>query len=231
MEVNFSQAGSLLKDCKLLANRVLAALLVALLILEAARYLKSYLTSVQFDNSHISRELPKKPTPADTKKTAKRKLTPKGCKVTSEECASCFLSLVVVTLYFIAITAIVILDHVVHHIVEVIVPWLLNFPPTSAAISVSYKVNLFFPACSLFTQLCKTQPLTDFHRDYRWTFSPEPSLCDVTTSAPDLRVTLLLGCLWLMSYCLVFVEVYARRLRRKISASFFREQEDRRRFT
>ncbi|KAG7234963.1 hypothetical protein INR49_003492 [Caranx melampygus] len=185
MEVNFSQAGSLLKDCKLLANRVLAALLVALLILEAARYLKSYLTSVQFDNSHISRELPKKPTPGDTKKTAKRKLTPKGCKVTSEECASCFLSLVV--------------------------------------------VNLFFPACSLFTQLCKTQPLTDFHRDYRWTFSPEPSLCDVTTSAPDLRVTLLLGCLWLMSYCLVFVEVYARRLRRKISASFFREQEERRR--
>lgn len=137
IESNFSHARNLLKECRLLSNRILAAIFVALLILESARYLKSYLTSVQFDNSYIAEDFQQKTLP--TAKPAKYK----SCKITSQECASCFISLVVVTLYFIAITLIVALDHVVYQIVQMIVPWLLDFPPTSATISVNYKVRQF----------------------------------------------------------------------------------------
>ncbi|KAM3617829.1 uncharacterized protein V6R79_011686 [Siganus canaliculatus] len=228
IEVDFLWARSLLKDYKLLSNRILAAIFVALLILESARYLNSYLTLVQFDNSHGSKKLEQKMTHESNRRSAKIKACPRNCTITSQECTSCFIALVVVTLYFMAITLIVALDYVVYHVVEMIVPWLLDFPATSAIISVNYKVTMLPPFVCLFPHSCTTQELTSFHRDYKWTFNPEPSLCDVTTSAPSRGVTLLLGCLWLMSYSLVFLEVYARRLRRNISASFFRQQEEKR---
>ncbi|MED6273883.1 hypothetical protein CHARACLAT_010823 [Characodon lateralis] len=216
IEVNFSHARNLLREYKLLSNRVLATIFVALLVIESARYLKSFLTSVQFDNGFISAALLQKTSPEGKKQHAKDKIRAPNCKITSQECTSSFISLVIVTLYFIAITLIVVLDHVVYHIVQMIVPWVLDFPPTTAAINVNYKVNWFPPAFCIIPQSCVTRELINFHKDYKWTFNPEPSLCDVTTSAPKLPVAVLLGCLWMMSYFLVFLEVYARRLRRKI---------------
>lgn len=141
IEENFSGTRNLLKECKLLSNRILAAVFVALLIFESARYLKSYLTTVQFDNAYISKELLQKATHTGNKSTAKNKTYSTSCRITNQECTSCFIALIVVTLYFIAITLIVVLDYVVYHVVQMIVPWLLDFPPTTASISVDYKVR------------------------------------------------------------------------------------------
>nr|XP_057908217.1 osteoclast stimulatory transmembrane protein [Doryrhamphus excisus] len=223
IEIDFSRIRNLLTEFKLLSNRILAAVFVAWLIFESARYLKSYLTSVKFDNdSRDVQEILQNESRSTTKTLAA------GCKTVSRGCASSVSSLLVVTLYFTAIAFVAALDYIVYHVVHLILPWLLDFPPMSASITVSYKVQWFPPAFCIIPQSCITRQLTDFQKEYKWNFSPEQSLCEATTSAPNAGVTTLLGCLCLMSYSLVFVEVYATRLRRKITASFFKKQEDKR---
>ncbi|XP_024857976.1 osteoclast stimulatory transmembrane protein isoform X2 [Kryptolebias marmoratus] len=187
IEARFSHAKNLLKEYKLLSNRILAAIFVALLIIESARYLKSYLTSLQFDNGFISKALRQK-----TSQDGRRINVP-VCKITSQECTSCFISLVVVTLYFLAITLIVVLDHVVYRIVQMIEHWVMDFPPTTASISVNYQVKGFLPILCIIPQECVTREVANFHKDYSWTFDPEPALCNITTSAPSWGVTVLLG--------------------------------------
>lgn len=140
IEVNFSHARNLLREYKLLSNRIIAAIFVALMVFESARYLKSFLTSLQFDNNLSSSALLQKTSSDGNEKNTKYKIRVPICKITSQECTSSFISLVIVTLYFISITLIVVLDYVVYHIVQMIVPWVQHFPPTTAAFTVSYKV-------------------------------------------------------------------------------------------
>lgn len=133
------EARDLFGWCKLLSNRIFAGLFVALLTLESLLYLKSYLTLLHFDNDYISKDLQKN---MEDQKKRKDKLSTfsKRCNVTGEECSSSLVTLTLVTLHFMVITIIVVLDHVVFDVVQAILPWLLDFPATSATLSVNYKV-------------------------------------------------------------------------------------------
>ncbi|XP_077441571.1 osteoclast stimulatory transmembrane protein isoform X2 [Vanacampus margaritifer] len=225
VEINFSYMRNMITQYKLLSNRILAAIFVALLVLESARYLKSYLTYVKFDNNSISKQLRQNEAHATPKRFAPMF---RRFQISCAESSPSVISLVVVTLYFTAIALIAALDYIVYHTVQVVLPWLLDFPPMSASIKVSYKIQWFPPAFCIIPQSCITRQLTDFGKEYKWNFTPEASMCDAATSAPTAGVSTLLGCLWLMSYLLVFLEVYAARLRRNICASFFKKQEEKR---
>lgn len=134
IEQNFSQTKELLQTGLLLANRVLAALFVALLVFESLLYLKSYLSSVRFCNG--SKELLQKE-PAGPRCP----LSSLRCGIRSHERSACAVALLLVTFYFLAITLTVTLDYVVYHVVNLIIPWLINFPSTSAIFDVSFMVG------------------------------------------------------------------------------------------
>lgn len=136
MEVNFSHIQSRITDGKLTANRVLAALLVALLIFESSHYLKRFLTSDQFDNVLVCDE-----TEGSDRTRTRTRTKVSGCRITGQEFTSCLISLLEVTLYYTALTLIVALDHVVYYIVEVTMPWFMDVATVSAVISVRYKVR------------------------------------------------------------------------------------------
>lgn len=139
IELNFSHTTVLLQECLLLSNRILAAIFVVLLVVESSRYLKSYLSSVPF--GHSSKELLQKESNRASRGRPWPPILPLRCRIQSHECPSCVIALLVVTFYFFVITLIVTLDHVVYHVVNLIIPWLLDFPSTSVTLDVSYKVR------------------------------------------------------------------------------------------
>ncbi|KAK0151409.1 Osteoclast stimulatory transmembrane protein [Merluccius polli] len=216
IETDFRQTNDLVRKYKLLFNRILAALVSVLLIAQSARYLKSYLTSLPFENDHLSAEavtlLPDSP----ALRTKHR---------ISRECQSCLLSLAAVTLYFTAMTFVVVLDHIVYRVIDVSVPWLLDIPTTEASLTVALKTSWFVPLSCIVK--CETvERVLDW--TYSWTLSSDPSLCSVRASPPDPAVRVLLASLWVLSYLVLGLEVLARRARRRVAASFFPQQEERR---
>lgn len=226
IKMDFSQTNDLLKECKLVSNRIIAAIFIIYLIVESTCYLNSYLTSVKFDNVYLTKEFMLKAFNNRVHITAtKNMVNSTGCKITKQEFSKCLRSIVVVSLYFTAVVFIITLDHIVYYLVTKIGPWLLDIPSTSLSMDVNYKVQLPFDGFCLFPLTCG---VTEFSKAYKVSLSPESFLCDTDLSPPDLGVRVLLGLLFLLSYTMVFLEIYARRIRRAITASFYRKQEEER---
>ncbi|KAG7472035.1 hypothetical protein MATL_G00104290 [Megalops atlanticus] len=105
--------------------------------------------------------------------------------------------------------------------------WLLDIPSTSISISILYKVKSSVPVSCLLLSNCEGL-VVDFQRVYPWNFSFGSGHCALEPSEPDRGVAALLGFLFVVAYVMVLLEVYARRMRRKVSSSFFKKQEEKR---
>lgn len=81
--------------------------------------------------------------------------------------------------------------------------------------------------CQIFSSDCQVE-LFNFNRTYTALIHSDPNVCEAQSSKLNPSVVTALVFLYLFSYTLLPLEVYARRLRRKVAASFFQQQEDRR---
>ncbi|XP_027022254.2 osteoclast stimulatory transmembrane protein [Tachysurus fulvidraco] len=226
---DFFKAIHQLDELKLLLSRILAAGLVIYLFMDSSIYLKSYLTSVRFDNVYITGLLKKNAESKGIK--VKAKDVKNGVNVTSfrlskKELLKCLLPILMITLYLLMTIMLLVLDYIVHYAVVTGGPWLLDIPPTDISMNVHFKVDYKHSTCVILQ--CKSINTMNFIKRYNATISSDVTQCKTRPSKLNAGVILLLFLLYFLSYCLTFVEVYARRLRRKVASSFFQVQEEKR---
>lgn len=153
---DFLKAIHQLDQLKLLSSRILAAGLVIYLFMDSSIYLKSYLTSVRFDNVYITGLLQKN---ADSRglqveaKDVKNGVTVTSFRMSKRELLKCFLPILLITLYLLMTIMLLVLDHIVHYAVVTSGPWLLDIPPTDISMYIHFKVSFvtFLITCLLLT--------------------------------------------------------------------------------
>ncbi|KAL7828730.1 hypothetical protein SRHO_G00323640 [Serrasalmus rhombeus] len=224
VEEDFSNAKQQLEEWKLLSSRIFAAVFVVYLFMDSTIYLKSYLTSVRFDNVYITGLLRKtandRGIPVEAK-DVKNGVNSTSFRMTKRELIRCLVPILQITLYLLMTVMLIMLDHIVFYLVATGESWLLDIPSTDISIQVNFTVDYQYH--SFLFHINKN--MVNISKMYGAIISPDAAQCKTKPSMLNPGVLVSLGLLYLLSYSLAFLEVYARRLRRKVASSFFQQQE------
>ncbi|RXM96766.1 Osteoclast stimulatory transmembrane protein [Acipenser ruthenus] len=240
---DFLLAKMVLEETKLVTSRLLAGLFVLCLLIGSSWYLKGYLTDMKFDNVYITKQL------EHLARENGRRIMPtaglinsRGFKMSRRESFRCLVRLAVITLYLLLIISVIVADRVVFSFIVTSAPWLYDFPVIPMTIRVTYSVkigvrgvnevnNFFNDAVNFFGgDGSKAQIPTETHMDKNYEFGI-PLLsenCLKKLSPPHSSIAVTVGVLHLVAFVMLVGEVYARRARRKISASFYKQREEER---
>ncbi|KAK3566517.1 hypothetical protein QTP86_034027, partial [Hemibagrus guttatus] len=150
-------------------------------------------------------------------------------RLSKKELFKCLLPILMITLYLLMTIMLLVLDYIVHYAVETGGPWLLDIPPTDISMNIHFKVDFKDNFLDIIgCKQCSHLEIVNFFRMYNATISSDVTQCKTRPSKLNVGVILLLLLLYFLSFCLTFLEVYARRLRRKVASSFFQGQEKKR---
>ncbi|XP_078412367.1 osteoclast stimulatory transmembrane protein [Cetorhinus maximus] len=226
IQSNFLTVQTILNKINLNTNRVLAGFVFFYLTLTSAWYLKGYLTNLQFDNVYITSRLAQlmqtsKGAPVLCRTSSKKLIRSTGLKMSSDETASCVKQMVISTAYLALSAVIIATDFVVFSLTSQILLWIADIPPVPITLELTYNVHmLVIPGLSV--------PLINRQAYFPRNFIFMPDGCMFQPSHPNVKVICIVCLLYAIAYTTVFLETYALRVRRKISATFFEQREDER---
>ncbi|XP_074141161.1 osteoclast stimulatory transmembrane protein [Sminthopsis crassicaudata] len=226
---------ALVRGLALGTNRVLAAFFILSVLFESMRYLKSYLTNLQFDNLYYSKQLEQllresQSSPLQASPPA-LVLRVTGLKLSRAEKFHCLFRLAFLGMPLGAMAVIVAADHVAFLLASMAVDWAQKLPTLPIHLNIKYdaKYTVFAFISFIFNQPSEGKSLDTYQGTYKWEFRFTSDSCQLhPAQPPQYTAALAAGTLFLIASATVFLETYARRLVHKVAASFFQAQEEQR---
>ncbi|XP_062445357.1 osteoclast stimulatory transmembrane protein [Rhea pennata] len=232
---NFLAVEAVVKDSVRAGNRVVAGFSVLYLCFESTWYLKNYLTNLRFDNFYITKKL--EHLSVDRKAahlltgSSKNLLRPTGLKLSREEVMLCLAQMMFLTIVLMLMLVIVAIDHFAFSVADTAVRKVAQFSVVPVTLSIKYSAKLrTLPFLWQLFQVSYREPsIQDFEKSYHHYLSFSSAHCRISPPRPpNNSVVLVVGLLYCIIFATVFLETYAHRSCRKIAASFFESQEEKR---
>ncbi|KAG8131760.1 hypothetical protein E2320_009660 [Naja naja] len=216
---DFLYADKLVQKVILLTNRVTAGFFLFFLLFQATWYLKNYLTDVCFDNIYITpklEDLARENKTADVLICTSRKLIkPTSFKLSQKELKASLRHVFLLTLVLLVMLLVIAADYIAFHLAQTTVTEVTRIPVVPVTFWVKYEIQPFL--------------MVLFERNYHQNVTFVSSKCFMQMpNPPNTALVLAVVLLFCIIYATVFLEAYSHRLCRKISASFFENQENQR---
>ncbi|XP_040293050.1 osteoclast stimulatory transmembrane protein [Bufo bufo] len=224
MKKDFEAVELIFKDLNLVVNRVFAGCFVWYVLFNSTWYLRNYLTNIKFDNKYITRqlvEIAQKNKITDLNNgSSLRLIKSTGFKMSRKELGSIVFRILVILVFALLSVLIIAMDHIVFQLAVEAGNWAEKLPSMQVTFHMHYEAQV-----SIIT-FSKDVISHDVEHQLNFTFFPDH--CKRPASPPDPYVTASIAFLYCILFAVVFLETYAQRLCRKISAMFYQKREEER---
>ncbi|KAK6479315.1 osteoclast stimulatory transmembrane protein-like, partial [Huso huso] len=206
-------------------KKVVAGLLLLYLLAGSVWYLIGYLTDIKYDNLYVTeklRSLAAEHGRTDALLSYDKKLVKStGLRMSRHEVLRALRGIVILAVYGVIAAVIIGLDHFVFFLLGNILEWAHDFPEVEFSISAKLSVRGGSKA-QIPTETNKMD------KNYEFGIPLLSENCLKKLSPPRSSIAVTVGVLHLVAFVMLVGEVYARRARRKISASFYKQREEER---
>ncbi|XP_067163983.1 osteoclast stimulatory transmembrane protein isoform X2 [Apteryx mantelli] len=154
-----------------------------------------------------------------------------GLKLSREEVMLCLAQMMFLTVVLMLMLVIIVMDHFAFSVADTAVRKVAQFSVVPVTLSIKYSAKIrTLPFLWKLFQISYGEPsIQDFEKSYHHYLSFSSAHCRISPPRPSNNaVVLIVGLLYFIIYTTVFLETYAHRSCRKIAASFFESQEEKR---